>query len=153
MMIFGSLFWPFPPVLQDSTLMSKRNTGVSLQRLFSTFANGFPGIGLLLQRLITSAALGCSVFARFHVVPQRVSVALLLIDGGAALLLLVGLWTPVAGAVIACCELWVVVSGGGELWLPLVLATLGATLAMIGPGAWSLDAVLFGRKQITPFSR
>jgi len=127
--------------------------GLSLQRLFSTFASGFPGIGLLLQRLITAAALGCSVFARFHGTPQRVSVALLLIDGGAALLLLVGLWTPVAGVVIACFESWIVVSGRGEIWLPLVLATLGATLAMIGPGAWSIDALLFGRKQIEPPSR
>jgi putative oxidoreductase len=93
------------------------------------------------------------VFARFHGTPQPVSSALLLIDGGAALLLLVGLWTPVAGAVISCCELWIVVSGGGEFWLPLVLATLGVTLAMIGPGAWSIDAVLFGRKQIGPLSR
>ena len=133
--------------------MLKRNTGVSLQRLFSTFASGFPGIGLLLQRLITAVALGCSVFWRFHSMPPSVSVTLLLIDGGAALLLLVGLWTPVAGAVIACCELWVVVSGGGEFWLPLVLATLGATLAMIGPGASSVDALLFGRKQIEPPSR
>jgi putative oxidoreductase len=93
------------------------------------------------------------VFARFHGVPQRVSVAPLFIDGGAALLLLVGLWTPVAGAVIACCELWIFVSGPGEFWLPLVLATLGATLAMIGPGAWSIDALLFGRKQIRPHTR
>ena len=133
--------------------MLKRNTGVSLQRLFSTFASGFPGIGLLLQRLITAAALGCCVLARYHSMPQRVSVALLMIDGGAALLLLMGLWTPVAGAVVACCELAVVVSGGGEFWLPLVLATLGATLSMIGPGAWSIDALLFGRKQIRPISR
>jgi putative oxidoreductase len=93
------------------------------------------------------------VFARFHGMPQHFSVALLLIDGGAALLLVVGLWTPLAGAVIACCELWIVVSGGGEFWLPLVLATLAGTLAMIGPGAWSIDALLFGRKQIRPLSR
>jgi hypothetical protein len=152
-MIFGSLFWPFPPFLQDSTLMLKSNTGVSLQRLFSTFASGFPGIGLLLQRSITAVTVGCSIFARFHGMPQHGSVALLLIDGSAALLLLVGLWTPVAGAGIACCELWVVVSGGGEFWPPVVLATLGATLAMIGPGAWSIDALLFGRKQISPLSR
>jgi putative oxidoreductase len=150
-MIFRSPLQPFPPLLQDRTLVLKR-TGVSLQRLFSTFASGFPGIGLLLQRLITAAALECSVFAHFHGTLQGVSVALLLIDGGAALLLLVGLWTPVAGAVIACCELWMVVSGG-EFWLPLVLATLGAALAMIGPGAWSIDALLFGRKQIGPPSR
>jgi putative oxidoreductase len=131
----------------------KRNTGACLQRLFSTFASGFPGIGLLLQRLITAMALGWFVFARFHGTPQHVSSALLLIDGGSALLLLVGLWTPVAGAVIACCELWIVISGCGEPWLPLVLATLGATLAMIGPGAWSIDALLFGRKQIGRLSR
>lgn len=127
--------------------------GASLQRLFSTFADGFPGIGLLLQRLITAMAVACSMLARFHTVPQRGSVALPLIGGGAALLLLLGLWTPFAGVMIACCELWVVVSGGGEFWPSLVLATLGATLAMIGPGAWSIDALLFGRKQIRPLSR
>jgi putative oxidoreductase len=125
---------------------------VCLQRLFSTFANGFPGIGLLLQRLITAATVCGSVFAGFHEVPHHVPVALLLIDCGGALFLLVGLWTPVAGAVIACCQLWVLVSGGGEFWLRLVLATLGATLAMIGPGAQSIDALLFGRK-IRPLSR
>jgi putative oxidoreductase len=153
MMTFGSLFWPFLLFLQDCTLVLKSNSGVSLQRLFSTFASGFPGIGLLLQRLITSVAVGCSMFSRFHGAPQHDSVALLLIDGGAALLLLLGLWTPVAGAVIASCELWFLVSGGEEFWLSLILATLGATLAMIGPGALSVDALLFGRKQIRPISR
>lgn len=153
MRISKSLFKPFQPLLQDSTLMLQRDMGVTLQRLFSTFASGFPGFGLLVQRLITAAALGCSVFARFHGMPQHASVALPLIDAGAAVLLLVGLWTPVAGAVVAFCQLWIVVSGGGAFWLPLVLATLGATLAMIGPGAWSIDALLFGRKQISPLSR
>jgi len=121
---------------------------VRLQRLFSTFANGFPGIGLLLQRAMTAAAVGCSVLTRLHAMPQHALVALLWIDDGAALLLLVGLWTPVAGAVIACCEFGILLSGGGEVWLHLVLVTLGATLAMIGPGSRSIDAILFGRKQI-----
>jgi uncharacterized membrane protein YphA (DoxX/SURF4 family) len=123
---------------------------VSLQRLFSTFASGFPGIGLLLQRVITAMAVGGAIFAHLHGVPQHGSVTLLLIEGGGAVLLLLGLWTPFAGAVLACCEVWVVVSGDREFWPPLVLATLGATLAMIGPGAWSIDALLFGRKQINP---
>jgi len=61
------------------------------------------------------------------------------------MLVLVGLWTPVVGAVIAASELWIVISGGGDPSIPIVLATLGATLAMIGPGAWSIDAHLFGR--------
>jgi hypothetical protein len=127
--------------------------GVFLQRLFSTFANGFPGIGLMLQRLITAAALVGCVIARLHATTQLVSVAPQVIDAGAALLLLAGLWTPFAGAVIAARELWIVLSGSGDPWLPLVLATLGTTLAMIGPGAWSIDALLFGRKQIKPLSR
>ena len=71
---------------------------------------------------------------------------------GAALgiLLLAGLWTPVAGAVTAVVEAWIAFSNPGKLWMPLALAVLGASLAMIGPGAWSLDARLFGRKQIEP---
>ena len=93
------------------------------------------------------------MFVRFRAMPQHTSVALLLIDAGAALLLLVGLWTPIAGVVIACCELWIAVAGGGEFWPPFVLGTLGATLALIGPGARSIDAVLFGRKQIRPLPR
>ena len=71
---------------------------------------------------------------------------------GAALgvLLLAGLWTPLAGAVTAVVEAWIAFSYPGHLWMPLTLAVLGASLAMIGPGAWSLDARLFGRKQIEP---
>jgi len=36
----------------------------------------------------------------------------------------------------------------GDPWIPIMLAILGATAAMIGPGAWSIDARLFGRKHI-----
>jgi len=64
----------------------------------------------------------------------------------AGILLLVGLWTPIAGTMVAIVELWIVWSSAGTLGIPLMLATLGATLAMIGPGAWSVDAHLFGRK-------
>jgi putative oxidoreductase len=92
------------------------------------------------------------MFVRFHELPRHTFPTLLLVDGGAALFLLVGLWTPFAGAVVAGCELWMAISGG-EFWLPLVLATLAAALAMIGPGAWSMDALLFGRKQIVTPSR
>ena len=66
------------------------------------------------------------------------------------ILLLAGLWTPLAGAVTAVVEAWIAFSNPGNLWIPLALAVLGASLAMIGPGAWSLDARLFGRKRIEP---
>jgi uncharacterized membrane protein YphA (DoxX/SURF4 family) len=64
----------------------------------------------------------------------------------AGILLLVGLWTPVAGTMITIAELWIVCSSASGPGIPIILATLGATLAMIGPGAWSVDAHLFGRK-------
>jgi len=46
---------------------------------------------------------------------------------------------------IAVVEVWVAYSSP-HAGIPLMLATLGATMAMIGPGAWSIDARLFGRK-------
>jgi uncharacterized membrane protein YphA (DoxX/SURF4 family) len=67
------------------------------------------------------------------------------IAAGAGVLLLLGLWTPVCGTLIALVEAWVAYSSAGGA-IPILLATLGATLAMIGPGAWSIDARLFGRK-------
>lgn len=72
-----------------------------------------------------------------------------LIAACAGILLLVGLWTPVVGSVIAAVELWVAFANGSNPWIPIVLATLSATIAMIGPGAWSVDARLFGRKHLT----
>ena len=79
---------------------------------------------------------------------QFASIAPHLIAVGAGIFLLLGLWTPVTGTVIAIVETWIVLSGPADPWIPLVLATLGATLAMLGPGAWSIDARLFGRKHI-----
>ena len=49
---------------------------------------------------------------------------------------------------MAVSELVMIVSQGGDPWPCIVLATFGATLAMIGPGAWSIDARLFGRKEV-----
>lgn len=64
------------------------------------------------------------------------------------LLILVGLWTPIAGALTFVVELGLAISGNADPWRAIALATLGISLAMIGPGAWSIDARLFGRKQI-----
>jgi len=66
---------------------------------------------------------------------------------GLGILLLVGLWTPVAGALVAVGALWNVFSVGHP-WGWIMLATLGAALALLGPGAWSVDARLFGWKRL-----
>jgi len=118
-----------------------------LQRLFSTFANGWPGFGLLLQRLVTAIALLCNGVGRLEdpaaglVIPEVTAAVL-------GLFLLTGLWTPVAGALVAVVEIWIALAGAGNASVPILLAVLCGTLAMIGPGAWSIDARLFGRKHI-----
>ena len=119
-----------------------------MQRLFSTFANGWPGKGLLLQRVVTTAALIHCGIAGLREAHQFASFAPQISAAGAGIFLLVGLWTPVVGTVVAIVEAWIVFSRPGEPWIPIMLGTLGATLAMLGPGAWSIDARLFGRKHI-----
>jgi putative oxidoreductase len=123
-----------------------------LQRLFSTFADGWPGIGLLLLRLLTAADLLHSGIASLREAPQFASTSLQIIGAGAAILLLAGLWTPMAGTLVAIVKAWIAFSRyfshSGDPWIPSIQAALGAALAMVGPGAWSIDARLFGRKRI-----
>jgi putative oxidoreductase len=119
-----------------------------LQRLFSTFAHGWPGNGLLLLRMLTGGALIHYGIVDLREAHRFASMAPPIIAAAAGILLLVGLWTPVAGALVASAEVWIAFSRAGDLWIPIILATLGATLAMVGPGAWSIDARLFGRKHI-----
>jgi putative oxidoreductase len=119
-----------------------------LQRLFSTFADGWPGNGLLLLRMLTGVALIHYGIVDLRDAHQSASIAPQIIAAGAGILLLVGLWTPVTGVVVALAEVWIAFSRPDDPWIRIMLATLGATLAMVGPGAWSIDARLFGRKHI-----
>jgi putative oxidoreductase len=123
-----------------------------VQRLFSGFADGWPGLGLLLLRLLTGVALIYFGIANLREIPPLATAVLQIVGIGAGILLLVGLWTPVAGALAAIVKVWTAClryfSHSGDPWIPIMLAVLGAVLAMVGPGAWSIDARLFGRKRI-----
>ena len=66
----------------------------------------------------------------------------------AGIFLLVGLWTPVAGITIAAAEIWIFFAFSGNPLAAITLASLGLTIAMIGPGMWSIDARLYGRKHL-----
>jgi len=67
---------------------------------------------------------------------------------GVGILLLLGSFTPIAGVLVVVVELWTALSRADSLRTCIVLATVGAALAMLGPGVWSIDARLFGRKRI-----
>ena len=66
----------------------------------------------------------------------------------AALLLMAGLWTPVAGAVVAVVAIFEIVTTGAPPVARLLTATIAAALPMLGPGRLSIDARLFGWKRI-----
>jgi putative oxidoreductase len=117
-----------------------------VQRLFSTFPQGLPGIGLVLLRAAVAIPLvQQAIVGLLNASPPA---PLGLVAAGAALLLLVGLWTPMAGVLVAVAELGLAMSHPAEPWTFVHFGTLGAALAMLGPGGWSVDARLFGRKHI-----
>jgi uncharacterized membrane protein YphA (DoxX/SURF4 family) len=64
------------------------------------------------------------------------------------LLLVAGLWTPISGVGVALFEVWNTFLQPGDPWAKILLGTLGLALALLGPGAWSADARLFGWKRI-----
>ena len=76
------------------------------------------------------------------------AVILTLLAAIAGILLLAGLWTPIMGVLVVLIELWNAYSQPGDPWTPILLGTLGGALALLGPGAWSVDARLFGWKRI-----
>jgi hypothetical protein len=66
----------------------------------------------------------------------------------AGILLLAGLWTPIAGSLVVALEIWHSLTEQGNLWVNMLLGTIGIGLALLGPGGWSVDARLFGWKRI-----
>ena len=66
---------------------------------------------------------------------------------GLGTLLIAGLGTQIAAALLAVDALWNVFSSAHP-WSWILLAAIGAALALLGPGAWSVDARLFGWKRL-----
>jgi putative oxidoreductase len=118
-----------------------------VQRLFSTFPNAWPGFGLLILRLAAGVSLVCAAFGEgthgdsFSLLLRCVALAL-------AALLALGFGTPFAAAAEAAFQVGIMVLDQEYGSSALVAAALGVGLAVLGPGAWSLDARIFGRKRL-----
>jgi len=129
-----------------------------LQRLFSSFPEGWPGTGLIFLRLaIALNAMSSGVGALVGSSSDAIgvwAVGSLAIAVGAAIF--VGFLTPAASAAATVGYL---VTGLSSLLMTKAnhhintlaafnLAAISAALVLLGPGAFSLDARLFGRREI-----
>jgi uncharacterized membrane protein YphA (DoxX/SURF4 family) len=130
----------------------------ALQRLFSTFPGGRPGLGLLLLRAVVggvATALGVLYLSGlFEKTPSILAAAFVLIIAGLAVL--VGFMTPLASLLVAACIVasalsWLPTPSSPALAAPLMALVVAATatgVALLGPGAFSLDGYIFGRREI-----
>jgi hypothetical protein len=114
-----------------------------MQRFFSAFPDGSPGAGLLLLRVVAGFALLVRGFALFVARdPTSGAIAINVLALIAGMSMLAGFMTPIAGALAVIAAL--------AAATPLIdTAVISAALILLGPGAFSIDARLFGRREIT----
>ena len=105
-------------------------------------------MGLLLMRLAGGIALIQRGIVGLRGEPQLGAIMVHVLATVAGTLLVAGLWTPFAGTLAAVIELWCIFAQSRDPLVHVLLLTLGAALALVGPGAWSVDARLFGWKRI-----
>src|SRR5262245_38233716 len=100
------------------------------------------------MRLVAGIAVLAHGLTRLRAGPPLESAIPDLLGMAVGILLVAGLWTPIVGSLVALRGIWNVISQGGDPWANILLGTIGAALALVGPGTWSVDARLFGWKRI-----
>ena len=115
-----------------------------MQRLFSMFPVGLPGVGLLCLRLAVALSLCLAMQSAYAGFP-----AFAWLLGTLCFSLIIGLATPVLAACCALAGTYVLIRCGDSGW-PCAGVSIAAAiaLALLGPGAYSVDARLFGRKSV-----
>ena len=111
------------------------------------FPNGLPGAALLLLRLVAGAILAIDGVIALRAAPGLQTGVTQSVAIGAGVLLALGLWTPVAGVLVALVEVRFAFLGTAQIRTGILLGVVGAALAALGPGVRSIDALLYGRKR------
>src|ERR1700722_1449355 len=126
--------------------VSRRSYAAAVQRLFSMFPGGAAGVGLLVLRLCCASAILTTAFSRgLSVAPSWTAVGSTVL----ALLMVAGALTPLACAVGALVQASYLLHGPGmDLRFVVFALLVTVALGLLGPGAFSVDAKLFGRRRI-----
>jgi len=101
-----------------------------------------------MMRLVAGSSLIASGLMRLWTGPPAKIFIPNALGVAAGIFLIAGLWTPITGALAAAVGIWNSVIEPGNLWANIFLVTIAIALALLGPGAWSADARLFGWKRI-----
>ena len=114
-----------------------------MQRLFGTFPNRGAGVALLVLRVAVAAAL----VTRGWICPAVGATVLMALSSVAALLITIGLFTPVVCGSAALVSLGLIRFSSEPSVSGLMIAILVA-IALLGAGAYSVDARLYGRRRL-----
>ena len=123
---------------------------ILLQKLFSAFPSGWPGVGLLLLRALVAATLISQTLTYVGSANLNVlSICLAVLAFVIAACFLLGLMTPIIAIVIGLSTIALAGSSVFQLTQPVLnLIVLTTAIGLLGPGAFSLDARMFGRREI-----
>jgi putative oxidoreductase len=148
-----------------------------MRKFFSNYLGGWPAFALLLVRLVMGLAFVLHGWPKIQnpmgwmnamggsSVPSFLQALAALAEFGGGIALILGLLTPIAAFGLVCQMIGALVlvhlpqghpfvaQGGPSFELPLIYLVLAVSLIALGPGKWSLDALLFGRRLLPEHKR